>query len=361
MGNLLDALHRLQCGSPELDTETLTLSELLHISDGKSPQPTSTAPRLELPQFHAINYHDQEGDGDDEYEDEREEAPQQPATHLLPPHFSKPLPTRPKQGNQYLYNPPHDVRPTDLTALRKGSDGIRDARHSAGANYNSIFGGPQLTDVQRHIEETIPAHTLTQRKLLKQKKPGKSSSKRQARLESTTSKRHASPRTPSSKGSPFTPNEEQKSPSPRPYTPFPKKFALTRAHSESPQRSRTRLHKQEARMSAPMLIPHALNQPTTAFNLDTDSGAERGRTRLRKDKQPFREKSHRRLRGGKEGLAISKPTLQHPVLLPTMSLGTASHLVSPGLHNDVRTPSPLVKEQKVSSAEEGSTADARDG
>ena len=356
VGDLLEALRRLQCESPTFGTETLSLSELLRIANRKPPETLKKKARAAFTKPHTIKHNEQEEDGDDEYEDDLEETQPQPSARFPPPYFSKPLPTRPKQCDQYLYNPPHDDNSTDLKALCKGSDGIRDARHPAAANYNSVFGGPHLTDVQRHIEESIPAHALAQRKLLK--KSGKLPSTRKA-------KRYASPRTPSSKGSPrpwpispLTP-DEQKSPSPRgAYTPFSaKKLTLARAHSESPQRTRTRLHKHQARLSAPMFLPHAMSQPPAAFGLEAeaDSSTERGRTRLRKDEHPLRELSYRR----GEGPPIGRPILQHPILMPTMSLDSASRLVSPGLHSEVKMPSPLVREQKASSAEEEGKAGAQ--
>lgn len=83
--------------------------------------------------------------------------------------------------------------------------------------------------------------------------------------------------------------------------------------------------------------------------MGVESGTERGRTRLRKEK-PSSRNEHEDLPRGKEGLKISRPMLQHPIMIPVVSLELANELVSPGKG---RVGSPLVGEQRVSSGDEG--------
>ncbi|KAJ4349366.1 uncharacterized protein N0V89_007980 [Didymosphaeria variabile] len=215
-----------------------------------------------------------DNDGDDEYEVDREDPF---ATLSSTPRCSSPE-LLPASSQTFSDELDHALSP-DPIQLVKGSDGIRNK--PPWPHGNSIIGGIPLADVQRSIHAAMPSQTLIQEARIKQQKRDKTTSAKQ-------------PSSPSNKGSPrpwpmspSIPTDKPDFPSSDPRRPH-LKHAMTvplsssyfrslsahRDHTDSPQRTHTRLHKQRARRSAP--------SESAPFETYPDSNTERGRPRLRK-------------------------------------------------------------------------------
>ena len=364
-GHMNDIVYRLRIENPDLDPDSLPLSELLRINKRSNQYHSRTMHNVVQTKPSQVLYGEEENDGDDEYEDDAEEPHLQAATPLPSPHLSKPLPPSPKPHSPTPHDEPHapgDSEHHPPPLLQKGSDGLHDIP-TPSSHYNSIFGGPRLSTVHAQIKASILSHTTAQIKLLRQRKLDRAASKRKEKLNRAATKRGASPQTSSTKGSPLpwptspvTPVDENKIfPPHRPNTPFsPLALDALRTQSESPQRSRTVLRKQKARLSTPIQDLSPPTPPILSPDGGVESGTERGRTRLRKEK-PSSRNEHDDVPRGKEGLKISRPMLQHPIMIPVVSLELANELASPGKG---RVGSPLVEEQRVSSGDEGGVGEA---
>lgn len=275
--DLLDAINHIASENPNMKIADLEprLSELSQLS------PCIHDRRLRIRKV--PDRREDGNDGDDEFEADIEGVYASllptPSFDPLPP--AQALPVHFKPGPQAATTTPHNITSLDPHLLVKGSDGIRD-RNTA-PHHTSIFGGVPLADIHASIHAAIPSRTALH----------------EARLDHPSDTPFPSP-----------------SPLPRARTaPLSTRFTALRTRSESPHYSRTRLRKQRVRRSAPTA------SGATSYRTDAESEADRGRSRTRE-------------RGA--GLVISKPILQHPILVPGVHMGV-------GGGRSVGTPSPLGK------------------
>ncbi|KAF2439389.1 hypothetical protein P171DRAFT_490092 [Karstenula rhodostoma CBS 690.94] len=214
-------------------------------------------------------------DGDDEFEEHSESVytSQAPtplfiAAQALPSHCKPGPTTSPTATMPYL--------------LVKSSDGLRD-NHTA-PHTPSLSSSALLANVQASIHAAIPFHTAALREARLAHKPDTHPRPQPPPKLWTT--------TPTARPSPSSPDALLPGPPlPRARTAPLFSTRLTESPHRSRSRSRSRSRKQPARVSAPSAAAAA------SYTSDSESGSERGRP-----------------------LAISKPMLQHPILVAGVHL-----------------------------------------